>query len=541
VEYAIVDLFAGPGGLGEGFSAFRAEDGGHPFRIKLSIERDPAAHETLLLRSFLRQFSGSFPDEYYDFISRECAEPEWRKLYPDQWRAAETEAVQLELGNAESRELLAESLDRIREEYGDRIIVIGGPPCQAYSLVGRVRNSGNLGYEASKDGRYFLYQEYAAIVGRLKPAAFIMENVKGILSAKLNDKPVFSEVLKSLRDAAGPDSYTLSSVGAFRSAKRASNLEDGREFIIRSELFGVPQCRHRVIVAGIRRDIAEQQDRVLCSLSASDDAVPTVGQLISGLPKLRSGLSPARDDSADNWAKAIAHESLKVERACAEFPHELAWSVSETLKKCRSALTRKPDLPRTSTSRPRVSKKLSKELHDWISDPRMRGVSNHQARGHMKNDLGRYLFAAAFASAVGRSPKSNEFPVELAPAHKNWKSGKFADRFRVQVHGGPATTVTSHISKDGHANIHPDPMQCRSLTVREAARLQTFPDNYHFKGTRTQQYIQVGNAVPPFLALKIAEVLWRTLDARHKSKKLTASKRRSGETSQDPDAHTVFA
>ena len=119
-------------------------------------------------------------------------------------------------------------------------------------------------------------------------------------------------------------------------------------------------------------------------------------------------------------------------------------------------------------------------------------------RSHIIEDLYRYLFVACFARVKGRSPKLSDFPLTLLPKHENVGKGveenKFADRFRTQLYGEPSKTVTSHISKDGHYFIHPDSGQCRSLTVREAARIQTFPDNYYFCGSRTQQFHQVGNA-----------------------------------------------
>jgi DNA (cytosine-5)-methyltransferase 1 len=152
----------------------------------------------------------------------------------------------------------------------------------------------------------------------------------------------------------------------------------------------------------------------------------------------------------------------------------------------------------------------------WYLHPSLGGVANHESRLHMSRDLDRYLFVSCYGIIHGESPKLGRFPQELLPEHANVGRalgyGMFNDRFRVQVTGKPATTIVAHVAKDGHYYVHPDPSQCRSLTVRETARIQTFPDNYFFEGPRTQQYRQVGNAVPPLLAWQLAEIVSQYLN-----------------------------
>jgi DNA (cytosine-5)-methyltransferase 1 len=157
-----------------------------------------------------------------------------------------------------------------------------------------------------------------------------------------------------------------------------------------------------------------------------------------------------------------------------------------------------------------------RQLADWYRDREMELLTNHESRSHMPTDLVRYLFVASFGEVAKSSPRLMDFPRGLLPEHKNVDPDNigasiFKDRFRVQVGHTHSMTVTSHIAKDGHAFIHPKANQCRSLTVREAARLQTFPDSYVFLGNRTSQYTQVGNAVPPLLAFQIANIVAKVL------------------------------
>ena len=149
----IIDLFSGPGGLGEGFSACKASDNAPAHKIAVSIEKERAAHKTLRLRAFLRQFN-QLPSEYYGWIAGKRGEPEWGKLHPSEWSAAENEAICAELGDPATALLLSDRISEIQKSAGDRTLLIGGPPCQAYSLAGRSRNAGKRNYRPKDDDTY---------------------------------------------------------------------------------------------------------------------------------------------------------------------------------------------------------------------------------------------------------------------------------------------------------------------------------------------------------------------------------------------------
>ncbi len=509
----IVDLFAGPGGLGEGFSSLRHQDGKRVFKIAISAEMESSAHRTLTLRAYYRQFlnPSEVPQDYFDYIACPATDKIRRTALKQkleqskEWKAAVDEAFQLTLGDPEDNRRL-ESLitERISDKNIRDWILVGGPPCQAYSLVGRARNSGNEDYSAETDGRHFLYQEYLKIIEKFQPAVFIMENVKGILSSKVGDKRMFSEILNDLSAPLNSSKgvatrYRLYSVtnDVFFEHGMSTEDIDFRKFTVKSEEHGVPQKRHRVFIIGVRLDVDESKPIRLPLLETGHSSEVTVEDVIGDLPALRSGLSKT-SDTFDAWNKCILAFLDEIKSQRPDFVQKIE-KIKKTIK------TRKTELRRKSSAISSTDA-FDSAIMDWISDPALSSLSNHETRGHMEMDLARYLFCSIFATQSGenRSPKAKDFPHFLAPEHANWQSGKFADRFRVQLADKPATTITSHISKDGHYFIHPDPSQCRSLTVREAARIQTFPDNYFFEGNRTQQYVQVGNAVPPFLAMKIA-------------------------------------
>lgn len=507
--YAVVDLFAGPGGLAEGFSAVTGEDGAKPFKVVLSVEMEVSAHATLQLRSFLRQFTDGYPDEYYSFLNDGTAEPDWATLYPDEWAAAEREALNLTLGKPEDDAVLDTRLDELRASHGGKLVVIGGPPCQAYSLVGRARNMGKADYVAETDPKHRLYEQYVRILGKLRPAAFVMENVKGMLSSALDGRNVFDMILADLKNAAGPDSYRLVALSPGGSGELALEPRPA-QFVVRSENHGVPQARHRVIIVGIRNSDAGERGnrRSIADILVPHERRATVADVLDGMPRLRSGLSKEAD-SPFEWLGVLNEAVATLKQSALQLDSNRRAKFEARLSEFRTGEALR--MPRAANKPNGFGEGCDIRLRAWLADEKLKVLPNNATRGHMASDLARYLFAALYADAFSVSPKASDFPASLAPGHRNWTSGKFADRFRVQLAGQPATTVTSHISKDGHYFIHPDPGQCRSLTVREAARLQTFPDNYFFRGNRTQQFVQVGNAVPPFLAKQIGEGLCKLL------------------------------
>jgi len=332
-----------------------------------------------------------------------------------------------------------------------------------------------------------------------------MENVKGTLSAKLQGKRIFPQIKKDLAAPSGKSGarYKIFSLARKPEAYDSNDVPvfADSDFVIRAEQYGIPQARHRVILLGVREDL---WGKAIPDVLEPTATVPV--KEVLNLPKLRSGISRGVYDAKDwrNAVRSFPAAALPSIRAIAGTVVEE--KVKAVLKSISSSSNRGGEFV------PQITKSIQNErLAEWLVDSRTGGVINHMARTHIVGDLHRYLYAACFASQKGYSPKMADFPNALKPAHKNIDTGSFADRFRVQVLEQPAKTITSHISKDGHYYIHPDPKQCRSLTVREAARIQTFPDNYFFCGNRTSQYVQVGNAVPPLLANQIAEIVKKML------------------------------
>jgi DNA (cytosine-5)-methyltransferase 1 len=296
--YPVIDVFAGPGGLGEGFASLGSavDQSRKIYRIALSIEKDKTAQSTLMLRHFFRQFEPDrVPDDYYGFLANRISLDELYRRHPDESGRARESAWQCELG-AEDNQLVIQRIRRALRGAA-KWVLVGGPPCQAYSLAGRSRMKDQPGFVT--DHRHRLYREYLRIIADHKPPVFVMENVKGLLSAQLDGTSTIELIMKDLQE---PELAIYARSGGVR--YRLYSLSTGDEvsaidknvsaFVVRSELYGIPQARHRIIVVGVKADLNVTPGKLV-----REPAV-TVEQVIGDLPRLRSRISRG-PDSAQRW------------------------------------------------------------------------------------------------------------------------------------------------------------------------------------------------------------------------------------------------
>ena len=393
-EYRFIDLFAGCGGLSEGF--YRKG-----YKALLHLEIAPAACKTLKTRMKHHNYSN---DEIENAVL--CAD-------------------------ITSDGIIEEIDSRIHEKVD---LIIGGPPCQAFSSAGRAQSPDSM----NSDPRNYLFENYLQILNHIRPKMFIFENVKGILSAKPKGVRIFDTIVREM-------------------GKTYNIVDDPTILLLNAADYGVPQIRKRVIIIGIRKDInyidiKDVYADIIKTHSDIDDRLPnyiTVGEAILDLPKLNPGEGVEKQDI------------LKTRK------------MNDYLKRISS-----PTCP----------------------------IYNHVARKH--NDLDRERYRILSANKNWQLKDLQKIRPDLI--HHDPKH--FGNRYTVQESNKPGKTVVAHLYKDGNLFIHPDSEQARTFTVREAARIQSFPDDFVFEGSRTEQYRQVGNAVPPLMAEAFATTLGKYLD-----------------------------
>lgn len=425
-KHTFIDLFAGAGGLSEGF--VRAG-----FSPIAHIEMDKYACETLKTRAAYHYLEENDNLYIYKKYLQEKKEGESGQKLWDQVPATVIDSViHATIGSS----TIDDIFQRVDNMKGENCVdlIIGGPPCQAYSIVGRSR----IGKGVEKDPRNELYKFYVRFLERYHPKMFVFENVLGIVTAKrggpLND-------LKELVDQAGYDMQM--------------EVQNASEH-------GVLQRRKRVIIVGWRKDSLNSKGRKYHYplLKTAENSYSVMKDLFSDLPERKAG---------EGSLTALV-------------------SYSKDLK----------DMPYLNESA--------------IRNNHFDFTTQHIARPHNVNDREIYCMAIKQWKEKRRQLDYSKLPVHLQ-THKNTKS--FLDRYSVVDPDGYSHTVVAHISKDGHYYIYPTPNptieNVRSITVREAARLQSFPDDYYFEGSRGAAFKQIGNAVPVVLAYKIAKEILKQM------------------------------
>ncbi|WP_417857692.1 DNA cytosine methyltransferase [Xanthomarina gelatinilytica] len=398
-----IDLFSGAGGLSEGF----IKAGFNPIA---HVELDSHACNTLETRLVYHKLKHENNlDHYNDYLNDKITRENFIAKFGDKF-LSET-VLNIGIGGKNNKVIF----DKIDELAGNNEIdlVVGGPPCQAYSLVGRARDEKGM----KNDPRNFLYKEYAKFLKNYRPKVFVFENVLGLISAEKG--MYFKNMQKYFRSIGYNLDYKIQ----------------------HSEDFGVLQKRRRVILIGWRKDIEFEY--------------------------------PILDEIKHNF-------------------------------KVRDILT---DLKKLKPGEQKNITKYKTNTTEYLNQFELRNgvdfVSQHIARPHNNRDLEIYKIAIEKWQKKERL-KYPDLPSELK-THKNEKS--FVDRFKVVDPNGFSHTMVAHIAKDGHHYIYPDTKQVRSLSVREAARIQSFPDDFFFEGGRSAAFKQIGNAVPPLMAEKIANAI----------------------------------
>jgi DNA (cytosine-5)-methyltransferase 1 len=324
----VIDLFAGPGGLGEGISSVRGDDGRPVFDIRLSVEKDPIAHRTLSLRAIYRRLSehGRPPDCYYNYlrgsISRDAL------LEHPAVREAAREALEesrcAELGGAKQSEIDKRIANALPP--GKEWVLIGGPPCQAYSLVGRSRMRSTNPIAFAEDKRHLLYQQYLRIISRHRPAMFVMENVKGLLSSVHDGGMIFQRIISDLKSPGLGLEYEIRSLNTGASHEGLTPSD----FIVRAEDYGVPQSRHRVILLGIRKDLAGKPHQPLEKVKSRT----SLKIALDGLPAIRSRIS-REPDSFAKWVSVLEGTERLLGTLSGMKEREIRTHVREAIEKAK--------------------------------------------------------------------------------------------------------------------------------------------------------------------------------------------------------------
>ena len=447
-QIPVIDLFAGPGGLGEGFSSFESGSCSfHPFKVVLSVEENAEAHRTLLLRSFYRQFAREeMPEIYYGVLTGSVSIDELEGLVAKEepaevltkWTRAKSEARKATIGSPLWDIHIKAWIKKALEISPDRWILVGGPPCQAYSVVGRARNQAIKGYSFEDDARRDLYRHYLRVIAQHWPAVFVMENVKGLLSSKHQGDLLIRKILSDLENPASAlglrkagHSYRYKIYPVASGTDSSLDLFEQQlhtKFLVKSENHGIPQERHRVILLGVRDDI----ERVPTPLERQEK-IP-LKRVITGLPRLRSGLSRSRQngkylqlkDSRELWINVILG-GIGTEKCRKEWIAGAAQVAGEEVVDHLVSVATNLETPKADrggqfvTCKPDIGRQ--DPFFDWFIDERLGGICNHETRTHLDKDLLRYLYAASFAKVKGVSPRLSDFPSELQPMHKNRTSG----------------------------------------------------------------------------------------------------------------------